>query len=413
MAKGTASVEGDFNTHGAPLSPEEIAATKEKLGLPNKTFFVPDDVIKHFRSRFPELRAQVQKWQNTLLKKQKKKAFASLWEHVNTPRENLSFKWPTFEPGKKVATRKAWGAALNALIGQLPLLAGGSADLDPSNQTMKFRETVGDFCADNPGGRNLAFGVREFPMAAALNGMALHGGVIPFGATFLMFSDYERNALRMSALQGLPVLHVFTHDSFFVGEDGPTHQPVEHISALRLIPNMLTLRPADAIETCVCLKIALTRNSRPSCLLLSRQSLPVLDPAEFPAVSHGAEFGGYVLKDAKDGNPEIIILAAGSEVSLALEAAKILGPEKIRVVNIPCMELFDAMPGHYRDEVLPRGPFRVAVEAGSPDLWYKYVGLDGLVLGINHFGASAPGAVLAKEYGFTPENLARLIKEKM
>ena len=412
MAKGTASVEGDFNTHGAPLSPEEIAASKKKLGLPNKSFFVPDDVIKHFRSRFPKLQAQVEKWQNTLLKKQKKKAFAALWKHVHTPRENLSLKWPTFEPGEKIATRKAWGAGLNALIKQLPLLAGGSADLDPSNQTVKFRETVGDFCVDNPGGRNLAFGVREFPMGAALNGMALHGGVIPFGATFLMFSDYERNALRMSALQGLPVLHVFTHDSFFVGEDGPTHQPIEHVSSLRLIPNMLVLRPADAVETCVCLEIALTQNERPTCLMLTRQGLPVMGKKKFPAVTNGAKFGGYVLKDAKGGDPEIIILAAGSEVSLALEAAEILGPEKIRVVNIPCMELFDSMPDHYKDKVLPRGPFRVAVEAGSPDLWYKYVGLDGLVLGIDHFGDSAPGSVLAKEYGFTPENLARLIKEK-
>jgi len=411
MAKGTANLEGDYNTHGAPLSPEEIAASKLKMGLdPEKFFDVPEDVLTHFRSRFGHLNAECGKWRRNLVTKLDEGGdFEALWRTVTQERKDLVLKMPEFTPGEMVATRKAWGSALNELMHQLPLLVGGSADLDPSNQTVKFRETVGIFGSDNPLGRNLSFGVREFPMGAILNGMALHGGVIPFGATFLVFSDYERNALRMSALQKLPVLHVFTHDSFYVGEDGPTHQPIEHVSSLRLIPEMLVMRPADAYETTACLQIALTQPERPTCLMLTRQGLPVLDPA---LVGDGPQKGGYVLADC-EGVPEIVIMASGSEVSLSLKTAKLLEHKRVRVVSIPSMELFDEQSKEYRASVIPAKAFKVAVEAGRPDLWYKYTGTDGLIHGLTHFGASAPGKVLEEQYGFTPEKLAALINEQL
>jgi transketolase len=414
MAKGTATLEGDHNTHGAPLSPEEIAASKAKMGLdPEKDFQVPDEVLTHFRSRFGHLSAESGKWHRKLTALlDSEPEFAALWEAVTARRNTLRLRWPEFTPGASVATRKAWGMALNEIMDQLPLLAGGSADLDPSNQTEKFRNAVGVFGPENPGGRNLSFGVREFPMGAVLNGMALHGGVVPFGATFLTFSDYERNALRMSALQKLPVLHVFTHDSFYVGEDGPTHQPVEHVSSLRLIPNMLVLRPADANETTACLNIALTQTERPSCLMLTRQGLPVIDPAAHPAVLDGPARGGYVLADCQ-GEPEVVFLASGSEVQLVMRAAELLAGVRCRVVSVPSFELFDEQDAAYRAAVLPVGALKVAVEAGRPDLWYKYVGTEGVAFGISHFGASAPAKELERHYGFTPENIADMVRARL
>ncbi|MDP2846842.1 MAG: transketolase C-terminal domain-containing protein, partial [Humidesulfovibrio sp.] len=320
------------------------------------------------------------------------------------------------EPGKKIATRQAWGACLNAMKDFLPNLVGGSADLDPSNQTAKFRDAVGIFAADNPLGRNRSFGVREFPMAAILNGLALHGGVIPFGATFLTFSDYCRNAIRMSALQKLPVLYVFTHDSFHVGEDGPTHQPIEHVASLRLIPDLIDLRPADATETALCLELALRQTAKPSCIFLTRQGLPVMDPKEFPAVAEGVKRGGYVLKDC-EGTPDVILMASGSEVSLILDAAKLLVEEapgrKIRVVSMPSVALFEAQSAEYKESVLPHSTLkRVAIEAGRPEGWYRYVGLDGLALGLDHFGESAPASKLAEKYGFTAPTVARKVRER-
>ncbi|HWR03112.1 MAG TPA: transketolase C-terminal domain-containing protein, partial [Humidesulfovibrio sp.] len=285
-----------------------------------------------------------------------------------------------------------------------------------SNQTAKFRDAVGIFGAENPLGRNLSFGVREFPMAAIMNGMALHGGVIPFGATFLTFSDYCRNAIRMSALQKLPVLYVFTHDSFHVGEDGPTHQPIEHVASLRLIPELIDLRPADATETALCLELALRQPEKPSCIFLTRQGLPVMDPAAFPAIAEGVKKGGYVLKDCA-GTPDLIMIASGSEVSLILEAAALLEAEapgrKIRVVSMPSVALFEAQPQEYKDAVLPSAcRKRVAVEAGRPEGWYRYVGLDGLALGLDHFGESAPAGKLAEKYGFTAPTVARKVRER-
>lgn len=410
MAKGCATLEGSESTHGSPLSSEEITATKVKLGLPDEEYFLPEDVLVHFRARFDGLRADRAAWNTTLAAKLADPAFAARWQDATQPVCDRTLTWPTYETGANVATRKAFGACLGAMAEQLPTLMGGSADLDPSNQTVKFRESTGIFHAQtNPLGRNLCFGVREFPMAAILNGLALHGGIVPFGATFLVFSDYERNAIRMSALQHLPVLHVFTHDSFFVGEDGPTHQPIEHVSSLRLIPNLLVLRPADARESAACMAVALKQKSRPSVLVFTRQGLPVLDlPA---ALEDSVAKGAYVALDPENGAPEMLLLASGSEVHLAVDAAKALPEKKIRVVSVPSMELFDEQSPEYRESVLPRAiAQRVAIEAGRTDLWYKYVGLDGKVWGVNHFGASAPAAVLKEKYGFTAAHLIDFIR---
>ncbi|QJB56245.1 transketolase [Pseudodesulfovibrio sp. zrk46] len=412
MAKGAATLEGSHKTHGSPMSAEEITATKEKLGMPAEDFYVPADVKEAFQSRFDEMRKMAADWQTTVdAKLGADEAFAEMWGHVTKPRPELEIEWPEFTPGETMATRKAWGACLNGVMESLPTLIGGSADLDPSNQTQNFRDTYGDFGVNGYGSRNLAFGVREFPMAAIMNGLQLHGGLLPFGATFLTFSDYCRNAIRMSALQELPVLYVFTHDSFWVGEDGPTHQPIEHISSLRLIPELIDLRPADANETAVCLDIALKQEKKPSTIFLTRQGLPVLDPAEYPAIVDGPRKGAYVLKDC-EGTPDLIIIASGSEVALALDTAKEL-KRKVRVVSMPSAKLFDDQPESYKKEVLPpEVTARAAAEAGRTGLWHKYVGLEGVVLGLDHFGASAPGKILSDKYGFTPENFARLIREK-
>lgn len=419
MAKGAATREGDFGTHGEPLPAEEIAATKACMGLDKAACYqVPAEAKKAFQLRHPELKKAAKSWQDRLARRLKKgdKDFLDFWKAMNTGRGELMIPKPDFDPAKKIATRAAWGACLNALKDALPHFLGGSADLDPSNQTAKFRDAVGIYGAENPTGRNLSFGVREFPMAAIMNGIALHGPLIPFGATFLTFSDYCRNAIRMSALQKLPVLYVFTHDSFHVGEDGPTHQPIEHVSSLRLIPELLDFRPADASETALCLEVALKQTKRPSCLFLTRQGLPVMEPAKFPSMAEGVKKGGYVLEDC-EGAPELILIATGSEVSLALEAAKILRAEapgrKIRVVSMPSVALFEEQKQEYKDEVLPPAVRkRVAIEAGRPEGWHKYVGLDGLAIGLDHFGESAPAGKLAEKYGFTAPTVARKVRER-
>lgn len=414
MAKGSATLEGREETHGAPFSPEEIAKTKEALGLPaDQEFFLPRDIVDHLQERFSSLVAKADKWEQRLddmLRGSGEKA--SFWKFIHSDPGSRVLDLPSFEAGKSIATRKAFGSCLDVLMNRLPNLMGGSADLDPSNQTVRFRESAGLFHnINNPSGRYLAFGVREFPMGAILNGLALHKGITCFGATFLVFSDYERNALRMSALQMLPVLHVFTHDSFYVGEDGPTHQPVEHISSLRLIPDFFVFRPADALETRFSLELALGRGTNPSALLLTRQGVPVLDLEKYPQIAQGVSRGAYILQDMQD--PEIIIIASGSEVHLALEAASLLAPARIRVVSAPCLELFEAQDDAYKKRVLPPGiSRRFAVEAGRGQLWYKYVGLEGHVYSLDRFGESAPGKVLAEELGFTAEKLAGFIQER-
>lgn len=413
MAKGASSLEGSAKTHGSPLPEEEILATKRKLGLDPKPFQVPESVISAFRERDAERSARAEAWRKGLAAKCAADAgFAARWKAFTTPRGELKLVRPSYDPAVPVPTRKAWGMMLNANMDALGNLLGGSADLDPSNSTQEFRDHVGLFTPQNRTGRAFAFGVREFPMAAVVNGLALHGGILPFGATFLVFSDYCRNAVRLAALQEAPSLFVFTHDSFYVGEDGPTHQPVEHIPSLRLIPDLMDLRPADANETAACIELALRSETYPSVLLLTRQKLPVLNPVEYPAVLDGPVHGGYILKDC-EGTPEMILIATGSEVHLALGAARLLAPRKVRVVSMPSVFLFERQSEEYKRFVLPpEVRKRAAVEAARTAPWYRYVGLDGLVLGIDHFGLSAPHKDLEQLYGFTAENLARLVVER-
>jgi transketolase len=313
---------------------------------------------------------------------------------------------PDFGPDDgPLATRAVSGKVLNAIASSLPTLIGGSADLTPSNKT-DLQEypwlQPGEF-----GGRNIHFGVREHAMGAILNGMALHGGVIPYGGTFLVFSDYMRPAIRMAAFMQLPVVYVFTHDSIGVGEDGPTHQSVEHLAALRVIPDMLVLRPADATETAEAWRIALERRDGPAALILTRQKMPVLNREGLAAVE-GVRRGAYVLADS-DGVPDVILMASGSEVHVALDARQRLTAQgvKARVVSVPSWELFEQQPPDYKDEVLPpQVTARLAVEAAVTMGWERYVGSGGDIVGLNRFGASAPANVLFEQFGFTSENVA-------
>lgn len=409
MASGTITREGDHTTHGAPLPSSEIAATKTALGLPQENFWVPQEAIDHFQERWKSLRENVKTWEERLRDRRRKKDFASKWDLiVNGNLPDLGY--PEFETGSSIATRKAFGIVLESFARTLPNLVGGSADLEPSNYTGGFAKAYGDYQAENRIGRNLAFGVREFPMAAIMNGLALHGGIIPFGGTFLVFADYERPALRLAALQGIRVIHELTHDSFYVGEDGPTHQPVEQAMSLRLIPNFLTFRPADARETAVCFKLAIEQKETPSALLLSRQGLPVL-PTTMSQVAKGVRKGAYTVLDAE--NPEIVMVATGSEVSLALQTAELLD-KRVRVVSMPSRELFMQQTEKFRENLIPsRGCLKVSLEAGVTFGWEGIVGVSGLSIGINNFGASAPAGDLAKEFGFTPEAVAVRIKKHL
>lgn len=408
MASGTITREGDYTTHGAPLPQNEIAATKEALGLPQEEFWVPDEAINHFRSRFEDLRDRANTWNTDLEHRLEKRKFAEIWDiiiHGKYPELEL----PEFEDGTSLATRKAFGVTLESFARLLPTLVGGSADLEPSNYTGGFAQAYGDFQADNRSGRNLAFGVREFPMAAIMNGLALHGGIIPFGGTFLVFSDYERPALRLAALQKVHVIHEFTHDSFYVGEDGPTHQPIEQTMSLRLIPGFSVFRPADARETAACFKLALEQKDAPSALLLSRQGLPVL-PLTSAAIERGTRKGAYAV--VREPDPEIVLIATGSEVSLALETAEKLNDRRIRVVSMPNRELFQNQSKRYRETLIPpRGCLKVSLEAGVTNGWEGIVGPSGLSIGIDRFGASAPAGDLAETFGFTADRVVKKIQK--
>jgi transketolase len=310
-----------------------------------------------------------------------------------------------------LATRKAFGATLDKFAEQVPSIIGGSADLEPSNYTGNFAKKYGDFSRENRTGRNLAFGVREFPMAAALNGMALHGGVIPFGGTFLVFADYERPALRLAAIQHCGVIHEFTHDSFYVGEDGPTHQPIEHVMALRAIPNFNVFRPADAKETAVCFRLAMDQKETPNALLLTRQDVQILE-LKMDSIVDGVSKGAYAVMDHE--NPELVFLATGSEVSLAIEVAKSMNDKRIRIVSMPCWEIFEGQSDEYKISLIPdRGAMKISMEAGITHGWEKYIGPNGLSIGINHFGASAPGKNLAQEFGFTAEQVEVKIRDHL
>lgn len=412
MAKGAAHVEGDHNTHGSPLKQEEIEATKEKLGLPkDKKFFVSDDVYLHFQSGHSERRRKVEKWNKRV--EDKSQSDAEFARNIENIFQNSQFSALTtleFQPGEKMATRNAFGKVLAHMARQTNFLMGGSADLEPSNQTKEFADLAGEFTKDDRSGRNLSFAVREFPMATMINGMTLHGGIKAFGATFLVFSDYAKAAMRLSALQELPVLYVYTHDSFYVGEDGPTHEPIEQLAGLRAIPNHIVFRPCDARETAVAMKLSMEIKDKPVSLSLTRQSLPTLDTNDlYEKVKKGA----YILLGEEFDQPDVILIATGSEVHLAMETAEQLSDLKVRVVSMPSMELFDQQSQEYKNSVLPpKATYRVSIEAASTFGWGKYVA-NGWSYGIDHFGLSAPAGELEKEFGFTADHISQLVKERI
>jgi transketolase len=411
IAKGAPTKANTGAAHGAPLGAEEVAATRAAIGWAHAPFEVPQAVYEAWNAREAGRRAE-KKW-NRLLSSYRKQFPAEAAEferriagrlpegfdeQVRTLLQELNDKAET------IATRKASQNVLEVLKAALPELLGGSADLTGSNLTMvKASKVIGPGVT---GGNHLFYGVREFGMCAMMNGITLHGGFIPYGGTFLVFSDYARSALRMAALMKIRVVYVFTHDSIGLGEDGPTHQPIEHAATLRLIPNMDVWRPCDTVESATAWAAALARRNGPTALLFSRQNLPFVQRSSLDGVGRG----GYVLSEAAE--PKAVIIATGSEVQLALGAQKLLAAEGIpvRVVSMPSTSVFDRQSEDYRDSVLPKGLPRVAVEAGVTDFWRKYVGLEGAVVGIDRFGESAPAGDLFKHFGFTPENVANAVR---
>ncbi len=420
IAYGAPHKQDTSAAHGEPLGEQEVRLAKRAYGWPEDArFFVPEEVYGHFRDgigkRGKELRdawfARVKEYraQYPDLADQ----FYRL-HHRQLP-EGWDRDLPTFPADAKgLATRDASGKVLNVLGRNVPWLMGGSADLAPSCKTRLTFDGAGDFQADSPGGRNLHFGIREHAMASVLNGMALVK-VRVFGSSFLIFSDYARPAIRLSALMELPVIYVFTHDSIGVGEDGPTHQPIEQVGSLRMIPGLIVLRPADANETVEAWKVVMKLHHEPALLVLTRQALPTIDRGKYAAAS-GVAQGAYILADAADGKPDVLLLATGSEVPLCLDAHERLKAEgiKTRVVSMPSWELFDDQPQEYRDRVLPPAvTARVSVEQASTFGWARYVGATGHSIGMRSFGASAPLKDLVKKFGFTPEHVVAAAKEQL
>ncbi len=405
-------LQDSYKSHGSPLGAENVAKTKQNLGWQwQDPFHVPPEALNHMREAVQKGQQAQQDWQ------QRFSAYAAAFP-------DLAAKWtemlsgalpqgydttiPTWTPADskgELSTRVASGKVINAIAPKLPALMGGSADLATSNETLI--EGEGLFSGTDRVGRNMNFGVREHGMGAILTGMALHKGIIPYGGTFLIFSDYMRPAIRLASLMGVRVIYVFTHDSIGLGEDGPTHQPISQLSALRAIPGLTVIRPADANETAAAWRAALANTSGPTALSLTRQNLPIIDQSKY-APATDLERGGYILADAQGGDPQVILIASGSEVPLCLQAQGQLAAQGVRarVVSMPCTEFFDKQPQSYRDQVLPpQITQRLAVEAAAPMTWYKYVGLNGAVLGLTHYGASAPAKVLFEKFGFTPENV--------
>jgi transketolase len=408
IAYGSPNKQGSAEAHGAPLGVEEICLTKKCLGCdPQSHFCVPEEVLEHCRKTTERGAADEAEWQ-ALYKSYTKThpELADGW--VSAISAFLPRGWdmelPAFAPdGGAVATRSASGKALNALAQRIPTLIGGSADLAPSNNT--FLKGLPEFQKGAYAGRNIRFGVREHAMTAVMSGMFLHGGLRPYGGTFLVFADYMRPAIRVAALMKLPVIYIFTHDSIAVGEDGPTHQPVEHLASLRAIPNLLVIRPCDANETVAAWCQAIRTNDRPVALLFSRQNLPVLEAA---ATREGLERGGYVLSDCQ-AKADIVLIGTGAETHLALKAQTLLAEKGVaaRVVNMPSWELFEENSEEYKNEVLPpEVSARLAVEAGIRMGWERYVGAKGDVICMDGFGASAPGGTVLQKFGFTAENVA-------
>jgi transketolase len=416
IAYGSPGKQDTAEAHGAPLGAEEVQRTKAFFGWPQEpSFYLPDEALAHFRTAVERGRAWEAQWQARF------DAYAAAHPELAAEwsrelRGELPPGWearlPTFkaEDGM-MATRVASGRVLNAIAPTIPNLIGGSADLATSNNTLL--RGAGEFSPQNRAGRNLYFGVREHGMGAILNGLALHGGVIPYGATFLIFSDYMRPAIRLAALSKLPVVYVFTHDSVGLGEDGPTHQPIEHLAALRVMPQLTLIRPADANETVVAWRVALTHRHGPVALALTRQNLPIFDRTQM-ASADGVEQGAYILLDAAGATPDLILIASGSEVELAVDAHQQLAHHDVqaRVVSMPSWELFEQQSPAYRDAVLPPSVRkRLAIEAGVPQGWHDYVGPEGDIIGLTRFGASAPGSVALEKLGLNVANVvARALK---
>ena len=431
---GSPHKQDTWHAHGEPLGVEEVRLTKLALGWPeDRTFYVPDEALRTFRQSVERGAEREAAWRRRV------DAYGVARPEMAEPfacalAGELPDGWethlPIFTPSDgEMATRDAGGQAINALVAVVSNIVGGSADLDPSTRTAL--KGCGDFESPHAAvagtawptqgaaggvwgyaGRNIHFGLREHAMAAVLSGMALHGGLLPFGATFLSFSDYMRPSIRLAALSKARVIYIWTHDSIALGEDGPTHQPVEQLAGLRAMPNMTVLRPSDATETVEAWRVALTHTEGPVGLVLTRQKLPVIDRKGFAPAS-GLAQGAYVLADAIGSAPDVILIATGSEVSIALDAHERLTKDGIRsrVVSMPSWELFEAQPQAYRDTVLPPSiRARVSIEAASPFGWERYAGLEGAIIGVNHFGASAPGPVVMREFGFTPEHVVDTAK---
>jgi transketolase len=404
---------GTNKVHGEALGADAVAATKKFFGFPeDQSFVVPPEALENWRKAVDRGAGLETAWK-TLFEGYRAANPELAAEFERTQKDALKAGWekaiPSFATDKPQATRNAGGAVMNALSEAVPELFGGAADLTSSTRTI-FKP--GESFHVDPAGRNVFFGVREFGMCAAVNGMAAHGGLIPFGSTFFVFSDYAKPAIRLAALMQVHSLFVFTHDSIALGEDGPTHQPVEHLMALRAVPGLTDFRPADANETAAAWRLALERKG-PCFFALSRQNLPVLDPAAHDLYA-GVSKGAYVLEDASNpSKPQVVLIGTGAEVWPVLEAAKLLaaGGIRARVVSFPSWRIFEEQTAAYKASVLPAGVPKLAVEAGATLGWWKYVGLDGDVIGLDRFGASAPGPIAMKELGFSAENVAARAKK--
>ncbi len=413
IGRGAATMEGSHKTHGAALGAAEVAATREKLGWTSPAFHVPEEIAKAWAKVGRRGKKTRRAWEATLAASPKSTEFNTAMNGEITQAQfaDLDRAIATHAEAKTAqATRASSGAALDQLFGAIPELLGGSADLTGSNNT--FVKGTAVFDAPDYAGRYVNYGVREHGMAAAMNGMALHGGIIPYGGTFLVFSDYSRPAIRLAALMGVRVIHVMTHDSIGLGEDGPTHQPVEQVAALRAIPNLMVFRPADTVEAMECWRVALQHQKTPSVLALSRQKTPAVR-TEAASENQSAR-GAYELR-AASGEAKVTIFASGTEVPIALKAAEKLEAEGVpaRVVSTPCWELFDAQPAGYRKATIGSAPVRVAVEAAVRFGWEKFIGDDGAFVGMKSFGASAPYEKLYAEFGITPDHVVAAAKAKL
>ena len=417
IAYGSPNKHDSAGAHGSPLGEEEVKLTKKNLGWPEESaFYIPEEALAHFRQAIERGAKAEAEWNEKLAAY--RKAYPDLaaeWDRFvrgELP-EGWKSKLPTFKPSDgQLATRQASGKVLNAIAPVLPTLIGGSADLAPSTDTLIKGET--DFEKANYAGRNFHFGVREHGMGSILNGMAL-SGLIPYGATFLIFSDYLRPTMRLAALMEIHCIFIFTHDSIFLGEDGPTHEPIEQIPSLRAIHNLCLIRPADANETAVAWRVAIEHKGGPVAMALTRQKLPIFDREKYGS-AEGLARGAYILADAKASKPQVILIASGSEVAVALEGYEKLTAEGVaaRVVSMPSWDLFEKQPQEYRDQVLPPAvTARLAIEAAAPFGWERYVGTQGAVIGMNRFGASAPAKVLAEKFGFTAANAVERARELM